>query len=132
MHILVVSCVFPPEPVVSSQTSAQIAQGLVERGHTVTVITAFPSRPAGELYPGFTRRLFARKQMQEGFELVRCFSSLSPKSRLVSRFMENLSFGLTSSMVAMFALRPDVIYANSWPIFATGLLFIVAKARQSH
>ena len=130
MRVLVVSCVFPPEPVISSQTSAQIAQALVERGHTVTVITAFPNRPAGQLYPGYTRRLFAREQAQEGFGLLRCFSSLSPKSRLVSRFMENFSFGLTSSVAALLSQRPDVIYSNSWPIFATGLLFIVAKARR--
>jgi glycosyltransferase involved in cell wall biosynthesis len=130
MRISIVSCVFPPEPVVSGRTSLDIAQGLLERGHKVTVITSFPSKPSGKLYPGFSRRLFAGEQAQEGFELVRCFSTMSPKSRLLSRFLENITFGLTSSMAILFMRRSDVIYANTWPIFASGLLFIMAKIRR--
>jgi colanic acid biosynthesis glycosyl transferase WcaI len=100
MHILIVSCVFPPEPVVSSQTSAQIAQALVERGHDVTVIAPFPSRPAGKLYPGYSRRLYERKH-ESGFGLIHCFTFLSAESRMASRFMENISFGLTSGVAVI-------------------------------
>ena len=130
MHVLLVSCAFPPEPVVSSQTSAHIAQKLVANGHTVTVLTSYPSKPAGKLYPGYSRRLIDRKRTPGGYELIRCFSTLSSRSRLINRFTENISFGLTSSVAALFVWRPDVIYANSWPLFATGMLFIVAKMRR--
>jgi len=130
MRVLIVSCVFPPEPVASSQTSVHIAQKLVTNGHAVTVLTSYPSKPAGKLYPGYSRRLIDRKRMPEGYELIRCFSTLSSRSRLMNRFMENISFGLTSSVAAFFVWRPDVIYANSWPLFATGMLFIVAKMRR--
>jgi glycosyltransferase involved in cell wall biosynthesis len=130
MRVLLISCVFPPEPVVSGKTSVHIAQELVKRGHTVTVITSFPSKPAGKLYPGYSRRLLTREQAPEGFVLIRCFSFLSSKSNLSNRFMENLSFGLTSGVAVLFSMRPDVIYSNSWPVFATGVLFIVAKMRR--
>lgn len=129
MRVLIVSCVFPPEPVVSSQTSVQIAQALVERGHTVTVITAFPSRPAGRLYPGYRRCLFQRRHVDDGYDVLRCFSSLSPRSSLFGRFLENFSFGLTSAWATLTIARPDVIYANTWPIVATGLLAGVARLR---
>lgn len=129
MRFLIVSCVFPPEPVVSSKTSAQVAQALIERGHDVTVITTFPSRPAGSLYPGYLRRLFQRQAESARFELVRCFSILSPESSMVSRFLENISFGLTGGWAALTSRRPDVIYANTWPIFATGILLLVARIR---
>ena len=52
MYALIVSAVFPPEPVVSAQTSAQIVDALVRRQHQVTVIAPFPSKPAGKLYQG--------------------------------------------------------------------------------
>ena len=130
MRCLIVSAVFPPEPVVSSQTSAQVAQALVERGNDVTVVTAFPSRPAGKPYPGYSRRLFQRENGPAGFELVRCFSFLSSESRMASRFLENISFGLTSGCAALISRRPDVIYVNTWPIFATGILFIVSRLRK--
>lgn len=55
MNILIISCVLPPEPVTSAITSEQIAMGLVERGHKVTVITAFPNRPGGKLHSDYTR-----------------------------------------------------------------------------
>jgi len=128
MRILIVSCVFPPEPVISSQTSAQVAHALADGGHDITVITAFPSRPAGKLYQGHPRRLFQRSQ-ESGFALIRCFTFLSPESWLVSRFLENIAFGVTSGLATLSVRRPDVIYANTWPIFAAGILSLVSRLR---
>jgi glycosyltransferase involved in cell wall biosynthesis len=129
MHILIVCPVFPPEPVVSSQTTAQIAEGLVQCGHVVTVITAFPTRPAGRLYQGYSRKLFERQSMRNGIEIIRCFSFLSSDSSMSSRFLENISFGLTGGWATLVSRRPDVIYANTWPIFATAILSLVARIR---
>jgi colanic acid biosynthesis glycosyl transferase WcaI len=49
---------------------------------------------------------------------------------MMSRFAENLSFGISSGLRILFGERPDVIYSNSWPIFATGIMVIVARLRQ--
>jgi colanic acid biosynthesis glycosyl transferase WcaI len=129
MRIVIVSALFPPEPVISAQTSAHIAEALVRRGHRVTVLTPYPSRPAGKLYPGFSRRLFSRQTGPEGFEIRRCFSTFSPKSSMVSRFMENLSFGLTGGWAVVTMARPDVLYANTWPALATGILSFLCRIR---
>ena len=130
MRILIVSCVFPPEPVVSGRTSADLAEALSGRGHDVTVVTAFPSRPAGRRYSGYRRHLFQRSRNASGYEVVRCFSFFSPRSSLFSRFLENISFGMTGAWTVLTAARPDVIYANTWPIVATGLLSGVARYRR--
>jgi colanic acid biosynthesis glycosyl transferase WcaI len=128
MRFWIVSAVFPPEPLVSSRTSADIAEELARRGHKVTVIAPFPNRPAGEIYPGYSRRLIHCEE-RDGYQMIRCFSVLSKESRTISRFLENLSFGLTSGLVTLFLKRPDVIYANTWPIAATGILYTVSKIR---
>ena len=47
---------------------------------------------------------------------------------LGGRFLENLSFGLTSTINAM-SIKPDVVYANTWPIFASGLLLLLCAIR---
>ena len=130
MRILVLSAVFPPEPVISAQTSAQIARELIRKGHSVTVVTSFPSRPAGELYPGFRRRLYQRQNTPEGYEIIRCFSFLSAQSRLVSRFLENISIGCTASLAILFLQRAEIIYSNMWPIFASGMIGIAAWLRR--
>ena len=130
MHVCIISAVYPPEPVVSAQTSAQIAESLAEANHIVTVITNFPNRPAGKLFPGYIRRFVQRELSPSGIRLLRCFSTLSPKSRIASRLLENLSFGLTSAWQVLTMPRPDVIYANTWPIIAMGILSIIARLRR--
>ncbi len=46
-----------------------------------------------------------------------------------SRFLENISFGITAGCAVLFSARPDIIYANTWPIFATGILSAVSWLR---
>lgn len=128
MRVLVVSCVYPPEPVVSAQTSFQIAIEL-SLNNDVEVITTFPNRPGGQLYPGYRRRLFLREVSPGGYDLTRCYSVFAPESSILRRFFENLSFGITSGVAVLLAPRPNVIYANTWPIFASGILCLVAKLR---
>ncbi len=129
MNVIVVSAVFPPEPVVSSQTSSQLVNALIQKGHQVQVIVPFPSRPSGQLYDGYHRKTFDTFIDEVGCKVTRCWSTISPKSSIASRFLENISFGIFSSLALLFAAKPDVIYSNSWPIFATGLTTLVAKIK---
>lgn len=129
MRITIVSAVFPPEPVVSSITSGQLARFLAAGGHDVSVVTGFPNKPKGRLYPGFKRRLFQHEKSREGYRIVRCFSFISSKSAIWSRFLENISFGVTCGWFLLTSCRPGVIIANTWPIFSQGLLAIIARLR---
>lgn len=128
MKAAIVSCVYPPEPVVSARTSADVARALQEQGDEVTVIAPFPSRPAGRIYPGYRRR-WRSETDQDGVRLVRCFATTSRRSRMLSRLAENLSFGLTSALALARLPRPDVVYLNSWPLFATALCATVSRWR---
>jgi len=94
------------------------------------VLTVFPNRPTGKLYPGYKRRLVQREKAPEGFELIRCFSFFSSKSRLISRFMENLSFGVIGGGAVLRVRCPDVIYSNTWPVLATGIVSAIARLRR--
>jgi glycosyltransferase involved in cell wall biosynthesis len=128
MHVLIVSCVFPPEPVTSAVTSEQLAIGLVEKGHQVTAIAAFPNRPGGKLYAGYRRSWRKVEQKQAGYQLIRTFSVLSSQPTTLSRLLENLSFGITSAINSL-AVKPDIVYANTWPLFASGLLTAICSLR---
>jgi glycosyltransferase involved in cell wall biosynthesis len=130
LNILIVTAVYPPEPVVSAQTSAQIAKELSIKGYSVSVVAPFPSRPSGMLYPRYRRRFVFKEKDKSGVKIFRCFTTLSKKSTIFSRFIENFSFGLTSGLWVLTAPRPTLIYANSWPIVATGILAIIAKLRK--
>jgi len=129
MNITVVTSVYPPEPVVSSRTSADVAAALRDSGDDVTVICPFPSRPGGTIVQGYRRRWRTRTN-ERGINTVRCFSTFSRASTLVSRFAENISFGITSALALLRLRKPHVVYLNSWPVFATGLAVLAAKLRR--
>jgi colanic acid biosynthesis glycosyl transferase WcaI len=130
VKILITSCVFPPEPVVSAKTSFDIVQQLLKRNHSVSVLASFPARPAGKLFPGHQKKLFSKTLHITGFSLVYCFSIPSSNSSSMSRLLENFVFGISSSLALLFLPRPDLIYANTWPIFATGLICLVGFLRR--
>lgn len=130
MRILVVSAIFPPEPVVSARTSAQIAEELTREGHEVVVITAFPSRPSGVQYPGYSRKLVNIKLSLDGYKTIRCFTFFSPRSTLLSRLIENLSFGIAGGIALLLVKKPDAIYINSWPIISVGIFHLISRLRR--
>lgn len=129
MKIVLVSCVFPPEQGASAQMGAQTAEEMVRRGHSVHVYAPFPSHPKGRLFDGYKRTLYSTSTASNEYRLTNCFSTFSQSSTMISRFVENLSFGITSGLQILFRSRPDVIYSNSWPIFATGIVAIISKVR---
>jgi glycosyltransferase involved in cell wall biosynthesis len=134
LKVMIVSAVFPPEPMVSAQTSDQLALELLTRGHSVHVLSPFPNRPRGKIFDGYRRTLFStsKSTSESGrdFVLTRCWSFFSSESTMINRFAENISFGVTSGLRLLFAKRPDVVYSNSWAIFATGIISLVARLRR--
>lgn len=129
MRVLLVSSVFPPESVTSASTSYSLAKYLRGKGHDVTVLTSYPSRPGGRIFSGFRRRMFGLDRSFCDLKVVRCFSTNSRTSTLLSRFSENLSFGLFAGLAAICVPRPDVFYVNAWPIFASSIITLIARLR---
>ena len=129
LRITLITAVFPPEPVVTAQTSAQIAQEFVRLGHSVHVLAPYPNRPKGRLLNGYKRRPFYTSTVRSGYKLTHCFGTFSPKSTMLSKLAENLSFGITAGLRLLCGRKPDVIYSNSWPIFATGIVAFIARLR---
>lgn len=130
MNITIISAVFPPEPIISAQTSYDIALELSQQSHNVKVVTNFPNRPEGKLFPGYSRKLIHKEIYKSKIILIRCFSIFSKESSIISRSLENISFGFFSGLYLLFSKSPDLIYANTWPIFATGIVRLIASIKR--
>lgn len=124
----IVSCVFPPELTYSATLAADLAEELASAGHEVMVLTPFPNKPSGNLEPGVRRSVYQGVE-HDVFRQTRCFHTLAPRSTLVSRLLENLTFGVSSALRLLFSRKPDVLFMNTWPIFASGLTALVARLR---
>lgn len=118
MRILLITAVYPPEPVVSARLSQDLREYLVERGHTVHVLCPVPSRGGHDTAgaaPGAVTKLNS----------YRC-----PVSRLIGRARESWDFGRRAA--DWIAAQPqgsfDVIYANVWPLLAPYHIVCAARA----
>ncbi len=119
-YILIVSAVFPPEPVVSANLSYDISQKIQQDGRVVVVLSPIPSRPLNYSFTG--------TKEQTSIEHIILDSYVCPQSKLIGRFHESLSFGLaTYNYIKQHYGEIDVIYANTWPLFAQYYLAKAAK-----
>ena len=118
--ILILSAVFPPEPVVSAKLSFDIANKLSEN-NSVTVISPKPSRPFGFK--------FMDETMVLNFNHIQVSSFTSPASGVIGRFRESYSFGKHCyTYIANNHQNIDIIYANTWPLF--GQYYAVKAAKK--
>ncbi len=128
MRITIVSDVFPPEPLTSAATAADLAGELTARGHDLRVVAPFPNRPSGHLVAG-TRRVWRRTECRDGYEIAYRWHTLSRTASFLSRAAENVSFGVTSTLELLRGEAPDVVYMNTWPLFAQGMNMAALSAR---
>ncbi len=109
--IIVASCVFPPEPVVSASLSFDITTELNHRGVEVEVLSPRPSRPLDFSFPGTETRHPFKHSVLDSF--------VCPESKLWGRFKESYSFGKALSRhIQEHHEEIGVVYANVWPLFS--------------
>ena len=125
MKILIVSQYFWPE----NFRINDLAQGLVERGHKITVLTGLPNYPSGKFFSGYG--FF--KQPRESFDGVKIIRApLIPRGRggAIRLSLNYLSFALFASLVALFRFRKkyDLIFVFEPSPFTVGLPAIVLRS----
>ena len=124
MRILIVSQYFWPE----NFRINDLAGGLVERGHDVTILTGIPNYPDGKFFPGYG--LF--KKLREGYKGVKVIRvPLIPRGagsgkRLALNY---ISFALFASIFAPFLGRRkyDLIFVFQMSPVTVGIPAIVLK-----
>lgn len=120
-NILIASCVFPPEPVVSATISFDLANYLA-KDNTVTVLSPKPTRPEG--YNFDDNPIDKNRQ----FKHVVVNSYTSAKSKILPRFYESYSLG---KHIAKYIKKNkgniDVVYINSWPLASQYLIVKACK-----
>ncbi len=118
-RILIISALFPPEPVVSAMLSRDIAD-MLSRRHNVVVLCPRPTRPEGFV--------FEKTFEAENYKVQRLGSFTCASSDLLGRFRESYSFGVhCAKYLQKNSKQIDCIYMNSWPLFAQYKIIKTAK-----
>ena len=88
-----------------------ICSALVERGHTVTVVTSIPNYPQGKYYPGYG--IFKRRrETYRGISIIHL--PVIPRGRgFIGLTLNYVSFVISGWFFAHFTkLQPDVVFMN--------------------
>jgi colanic acid biosynthesis glycosyl transferase WcaI len=124
LHILIVTQYFWPEVFRIND----LAQGLVERGHEVTVLTGIPNYPGGAFFPGYSfyRNL---REIHQGVNIIRVpliSRGDGGGARLVLNY---LSFALLASVLAPLLCRRkyDLIFVYQLSPVTVGIPATVFK-----
>lgn len=118
--ILIISSVFPPEPVVSAFVGNDLAEALSET-NMVTVISPKPTRPSGFIFK-------EKKEENKKYKHVILDSYTYPESRLLGRMRESYSFGKHAvKYIKKYHSDIQCIFIHAWPIFAQYLIIRASK-----
>ena len=118
-NVLIITAVFPPEPVTSATLNYDLAVTLSKK-YNVTVLTPRPSRPAGF---DFSTIIVSKNK---GFRHIILNSFVHPASSFFGRMKESKSFGKAAAkFIEDHHDEIDFVYNDGWQLFS---LFIDAKA----
>jgi colanic acid biosynthesis glycosyl transferase WcaI len=118
MDILIYAYNYHPEPIGIAPLMTELAEGLVQRGHQVRVVTGMPNYPQRQIYEGYRGKLYVTEE-RNGVKIQRCFVWVRPKPGLVDRILLETSFVGTSFIQALNGKRPDVILLTVPPLPAS-------------
>lgn len=105
MRILVICQYYHPEQF----RITEICEGLVRRGHAVTVLTGLPNYPSGRITAGY-RWHRRRDEVIRGVRVVRC-AEIGRRPGSIGLFMNYLSYMLSASVRTLVLHRAiDVVF----------------------
>jgi glycosyltransferase involved in cell wall biosynthesis len=128
MHILIVSQYFWPE----NFRVNDLAVGLIERGHKVTVLTGIPNYPAGRFFKGYGLFKTDRDEYK-GIRILRAPLVSRGSGKGIRLALNYVSFIITASIVGFFRCREkyDLIFVCQLSPVTVGLpALLLKKARK--
>jgi colanic acid biosynthesis glycosyl transferase WcaI len=115
MRILIYTYNYFPEPIGIAPLVTELAEGLVQRGHQVRVVTGMPNYPQRRIYEGYRGKLYLT-ELTNGVAVQRSYVWVRPKPTLLDRLLLEVSFVGTSFIHALRGKRPDVIFITAPPL----------------
>ena len=123
LQITFLSQLFDPE---NSIKGSKFLSRLMDFGYEVSVVTAFPSYPAGKLYPNYSRQHFIKTESLDGVPVARLPTYINRSSSIIKRSLSYLTFGIVSLAYLFFKKKPDLLYVYYPPLIG-GLVGLFLK-----
>lgn len=128
MRVLIIAQYFPPDMGGGATRAYNVAKGLLKAGCTVTVVSAFPHYPTGNV-PEQYRWKPLSVEYGEGIKIVRTFVPPLASEGFVKRALLFTSFIVSALLALPFVGRIDVVWAANPNIisFYPSLIYKLVK-----
>lgn len=113
-HIVVLSQFYRPEP---NMFAPAIAAAAAAEGHRVSVVTGYPNRPGGKLYPEYRQR-FRFSEVIDGILVHRVPLIVNHSRKAFERIANFLTFSLSALSATSAVKGADVVYVYATPATA--------------
>lgn len=115
MRVLVVSQYYPPEPGAAQNRICAFVEGLLDRGHQVTVVCQQPNHPVGVFHDGYGRRPLVSER-DGSLTVHRLWVATSPRKTPKRRLAFYGSFAAGALAAVRIVPRHDVAFVTSPPL----------------
>lgn len=129
MHVLLLALNYHPDKLGNAPLMTGLAEGLVERGHRVTVVCAMPHHETGRIDPAYGGRVMVRDR-RKGVDIVRVWLYADGGGGARAKMAGYASFTATALAAALSVRDVDVIFTPSPPLTLGIVDHLVARARR--
>lgn len=131
MKILFLTQYCPPEVGAPQNRIFEFAKWLKKFGHEVTILTAMPNYPKGEIFEQYKGKKIVKEEI-DGIKIVRTRIYVSKEKSFVKRLMNYLSFTFTSVLEgAKHIENQDMIITESPPLFLGWSGYVLSKKKKA-
>ncbi|CAN5204108.1 glycosyltransferase family 4 protein [soil metagenome] len=128
MRILILTQYYPPETGAPQNRLSSLAGYLASFGNDVEILTAMPSYPKSEIFPGYKGKKYC-KEIIGAVPVHRCSIYVSRKNSMTRRLTNYFSFSISSYYCARKRIEPaDIIICESPPLFL-GITAVMLKRK---
>lgn len=127
MRLLMIAQYFWPETFGPGVWKREMSEWLVQHGHRVTMITAFPNYPQGVIFPDYRGRFFQIEDFH-GVSVIRTWMYAVPRVQsILKRMLSYGSFSVSLLLGGLVAFRPDVVIYLSSPLPGALTAWLVSR-----
>lgn len=126
MKVLIVAQYFPPDLGGGPTRALNVAKGLKMNGCEVSVVTAFPHYPDGDIPKKYRWRPLSVEYL-EGMKVVRTFVPPLPSAGVLKRIFIFFTFMLSSLFAFPFVEKADVVWAANPNILSFFPCFLFSR-----
>ncbi|MEQ8154569.1 MAG: glycosyltransferase family 4 protein [Clostridiaceae bacterium] len=131
MKILFLTQYCPPEVGAPQNRIFEFAKGLKALGHDVTILTAMPNYPKGEIFEEYKGKKIVKEEI-EGIKIVRTGIYATKSKEFIKRLRNYLSFTISSVFSGSRHIEDqDVVITESPPLFLGWSGYVIAKRKNA-